>query len=85
MTSENPLSPRYRAAIVGTGGIAAAHAAALAELDERIALVAAVDVDPERAMAFAARIHSGAAPSMAARGIVAERARRDSDPESGDS
>ncbi|TLM83577.1 Gfo/Idh/MocA family oxidoreductase [Pseudarthrobacter sp. NamE2] len=42
-----------RAAIVGTGGIATAHAAALTELAGRVELAAAVDIDPARAAAFA--------------------------------
>jgi predicted dehydrogenase len=42
----------YRTAIVGTGGIAAAHARAVRE-SGRGRLVAAVDVDGERARAFA--------------------------------
>ncbi|WP_164207034.1 Gfo/Idh/MocA family protein [[Micrococcus luteus] ATCC 49442] len=46
-------SPKYRAAIVGTGGIATAHAAALTELAGRIELVGAVDLDPARAATFA--------------------------------
>jgi predicted dehydrogenase len=45
---------RYRAAIVGTGAIATAHARALAAHADRIELVAVVDVDPARAAAFAA-------------------------------
>lgn len=46
-------SPKYRAAIVGTGGIATAHAAALTELAGRIELIGAVDLDPARAAEFA--------------------------------
>src|ERR687893_215737 len=42
----------YRTAIVGTGGIAGAHARAVRE-SGRGRLVAAVDVDAERARAFA--------------------------------
>ncbi|TDC82654.1 Gfo/Idh/MocA family oxidoreductase [Micromonospora sp. KC606] len=45
---------RYRTAIVGTGGIAHAHAQALREHDERAELVAVVDVDLDRAREFAA-------------------------------
>ncbi|WP_336204475.1 Gfo/Idh/MocA family protein [Nonomuraea sp. LPB2021202275-12-8] len=44
----------YRAAIVGTGGIATAHAQALAGSGGRASLVAVVDVDLDRARAFAA-------------------------------
>ncbi|GGN08295.1 oxidoreductase [Lentzea pudingi] len=42
-----------RAAIVGTGGIASAHAEALRAAGDRVELVAVVDVDAERASAFA--------------------------------
>lgn len=45
----------YRAAIVGTGGIANAHAEALAAAPDRIRLTHAIDVDPARASEFAAR------------------------------
>jgi predicted dehydrogenase len=41
-----------RTAIVGTGGIARAHARAIAELGDRLELVAAVDVDPTRLADF---------------------------------
>lgn len=47
-------SPRqFRAAIIGTGGIAHAHAHALSDLGERVTLVAVADVDPVRAAEFA--------------------------------
>ena len=42
-----------RAAIVGTGAIAAAHAEALRAAGDRVELVAVVDVDADRASAFA--------------------------------
>ncbi|MGI5507328.1 Gfo/Idh/MocA family protein [Lentzea sp. CA-135723] len=42
-----------RAAVVGTGGIAAAHAEALREMGDRIELVAVADVDEGRVGAFA--------------------------------
>ena len=45
----------YAAVIVGTGGIAASHARALQALGDRVRLVAAVDVDTDRAAAFAAQ------------------------------
>ncbi|MBB6348006.1 putative dehydrogenase [Nonomuraea muscovyensis] len=45
--------PSYRAAIVGTGAIATAHARAVAASGGRARLVAAIDVDPDRATAFA--------------------------------
>ncbi len=41
-----------RAAIIGTGGIARSHVAALRGEPERTELVAAMDVDPERVRAF---------------------------------
>jgi len=44
---------RYRTAIVGTGGIATAHARAVRETAGRASLVAVVDVDVDRAKAFA--------------------------------
>ncbi|MGJ6968466.1 Gfo/Idh/MocA family protein [Streptosporangium sp. G11] len=43
----------YRAAIVGTGGIATAHARAVAASGGRASLVAVADIDLERARAFA--------------------------------
>lgn len=43
------------AALIGTGGIAEAHAAAFHEAGERVNLVAAVDIDANRAAAFAAK------------------------------
>ncbi|WP_045746643.1 Gfo/Idh/MocA family protein [Actinoplanes rectilineatus] len=51
-----------RAAIVGTGSIANAHAAALHGLEDRVQLTAVVDVDPARAHGFA---HEWAVPSVA--------------------
>ncbi|ANS62940.1 oxidoreductase family protein [Streptomyces lincolnensis] len=47
--------PPYRVAIIGTGGIAHAHAEALTELSERARLVAVADVDLTRAAEFADR------------------------------
>src|SRR5712691_8102889 len=41
-----------RTAIVGTGGIARAHAQAVAALADRLELVAAVDTDPTRLVDF---------------------------------
>lgn len=43
----------YRTAIIGTGAIAGAHAAAMAELKDRGRVVACVDMEPGRAVAFA--------------------------------
>jgi predicted dehydrogenase len=45
---------RYRTAIVGTGGIATAHAEAMRVHGDRVELTAVVDVYPGRAAAFAA-------------------------------
>lgn len=45
--------PIHRTAIVGTGGIANAHASALDATGDRARLVAVVDVDVDRARAFA--------------------------------
>jgi predicted dehydrogenase len=47
--------PPYRVAIIGTGGIAHAHAEALTELSARARLVAVADVDRTRAAEFADR------------------------------
>lgn len=49
-----PRTP-FRAAIIGTGAIAHAHAEALAELNGVVELVAVADVDPVRAAEFAER------------------------------
>ncbi|GAA1749024.1 Gfo/Idh/MocA family oxidoreductase [Nonomuraea bangladeshensis] len=48
-------SPTHRAAIVGTGGIAHAHAQAIAATGGRIELAAVADVDLGRAKEFAGR------------------------------
>ena len=53
MSAASSQTP-YRVAIVGTGGIATAHATALAELAGRATLVAVCDTDRVRADAFAA-------------------------------
>lgn len=53
MSATTPPTP-YRVAIVGTGGIATAHAAALTALAGRATLVAVCDTDRGRADAFAA-------------------------------
>jgi predicted dehydrogenase len=47
------MSRAHRTAIIGTGAIAAAHAAALRAAGDRVVLVAVVDVDTGRARAFA--------------------------------
>ncbi|MGY4766900.1 Gfo/Idh/MocA family protein [Kribbella sp. CWNU-51] len=46
---------KHRIAIVGTGGIANSHAKAITSLPERAELVAAVDVDLDRAKEFATK------------------------------
>ncbi|GAB4000221.1 hypothetical protein GCM10029992_31450 [Glycomyces albus] len=48
-------SPVLRAAVIGTGGIAGAHATALAALPDRVELAAVADVDRSRAAEFAER------------------------------
>ena len=44
---------KYRAAIIGTGGISRAHAEALKASGDRVEIVACVDIDRERAQQFA--------------------------------
>lgn len=51
------MTAPVRTALVGTGGIAGHHAAALTELGDRVELVAVADVDLGRAEAFAAAQH----------------------------
>lgn len=46
------MTSRYRAALIGTGGIANAHVRALRAHADRVDLVAAVDVDAQRVAAF---------------------------------
>ncbi|MBD7957670.1 Gfo/Idh/MocA family oxidoreductase [Microbacterium sp. Sa4CUA7] len=53
MTDATPAA--LRSAIIGTGGIAHAHAQAIADLAPRIGLAAVVDIDGDRARAFAER------------------------------
>ncbi|GIV77637.1 MAG: oxidoreductase [Litorilinea sp.] len=43
---------RIRAAIIGTGGIARSHMAALQQEEDRVEVVAAVDIDSDRVRAF---------------------------------
>lgn len=67
------MSERVRAVIVGTGGIASHHAAALAELVDQVELVAVADVDLGRAESFAAqygapRAYPGLTAMLAAEG-----------------
>ena len=47
--------PAVRVGIIGTGGIAHAHAAAIADLTGEMELVVVADIDADRAAAFAAR------------------------------
>lgn len=53
-TTVTPV-PAYGVAIVGTGGIANAHAEALSAFPDQVRLVAGVDLDPDRAKTFAER------------------------------
>jgi predicted dehydrogenase len=46
---------RYRVAIIGTGSIANSHIKALTDLQERVEVVAAVDILEDRVAAFAAK------------------------------
>ncbi|TWD81714.1 putative dehydrogenase [Kribbella amoyensis] len=54
-TESTSPGPPYGVAIVGTGGIANAHADALSTFAEQVRLVACADLDPDRAKAFADR------------------------------
>ena len=63
--------PAFRAGIIGTGGIAHAHADALNSLAPRVEIAGVVDLDRDRADAFAARfgvdrVYSAAAELFAA-------------------
>ncbi|UAJ77797.1 Gfo/Idh/MocA family oxidoreductase [Leifsonia sp. ZF2019] len=63
-----------RSAIIGTGGIAHAHAQAIAALGDRMRLVAVSDIDEDRAAAFAAsvgveRTYPSATALLAAGGV----------------
>jgi predicted dehydrogenase len=60
-----------RAAIIGTGAIAHAHASALNELAPRAQLAAVVDVDADRARAFADRFAPEAAVYSSAEDLLA--------------
>lgn len=63
-------APRtIRSGIVGTGGIAHAHAEAIEALADRMTLVAVADIDAERAASFARR-HGGAAVFTDARALL---------------
>ncbi|MEZ0491333.1 Gfo/Idh/MocA family protein [Kineococcus sp. TBRC 1896] len=54
MVPTAPHSAARRAVVVGTGAIAHSHVRALRALGERVEVVAAVDLDADRAAAFAA-------------------------------
>lgn len=49
------MSKTYRAVLVGTGSICDAHLRAVETVNERVELVAAVDIDPERVKVFCER------------------------------
>lgn len=61
MTQDRP----FRAAIIGTGGIAHAHAQAIVDLGPRVQLAAVVDLDQDRAREFAERFGAAAVHSTA--------------------
>lgn len=63
---------RYRAAIIGTGAIAHAHAQALTRLSDRVELVAVADVDADRARGFAEEYGVGTTYTDAAELLAAE-------------
>src|SRR5689334_17254726 len=49
------MASKTRVAIIGTGGIAPAHADGLKGLSDRVEIVAAVDIDPTRLEDFCAK------------------------------
>ncbi len=53
------MASKERFGIVGTGGIANAHATGLAAMTDQAEIVSCCDVDPARAAAFASRWHVG--------------------------
>src|SRR5690606_11187405 len=53
LQKEGARLSKYRAAIIGTGGISRAHAEALKASADRVEIVACVDIDRERAQKFA--------------------------------
>lgn len=63
----------YRAAIIGTGAIAHAHAQAIADLAPRVQLAAVVDLDADRARSFALRFGATAVYSSAEALFTAEQ------------
>ncbi|RVX43880.1 putative dehydrogenase [Nonomuraea polychroma] len=66
-------SPSARVAIVGAGGIAHAHAGALAELSDRASLVAVADTDRDRAETFARRFSVSGVYTSAEKLLAEER------------
>ncbi|GAA3908490.1 Gfo/Idh/MocA family protein [Microbacterium invictum] len=69
MTHDRPLI----AAIIGTGAIAHAHAQAIVDLAPRVRLAAVVDLDADRAQAFAQQFGADAVYSTAEALFAAER------------
>lgn len=67
------MSKTYRAILVGTGSVADSHARAIEETRGRVRLIAAVDVDRDRAQAFGARHKVGAVHSDYAEALRAHR------------
>ena len=65
-------TPPFRVAIIGTGGIAHAHARALAELGDRAVLVGVADVDRSRAEGFATEFGASGVYTDAADLLAAE-------------
>ncbi|QAY59073.1 Gfo/Idh/MocA family oxidoreductase [Microbacterium protaetiae] len=69
----HPPAHRARTAIIGTGAIAHAHAEALRVLADRAELVAVVDVDVDRARAFAAQFGAATVYENAGQLLAHER------------
>lgn len=67
------METKLRSAIIGTGGIANAHANAIAANRDAIELVAVMDVDAERGKAFAEKHGNPAVYSDTAELLAAER------------
>lgn len=65
--------PPFRVAIVGTGAIAHAHAAAFAALTDRVEFAAVADVDAARATVFAKQFGASASYGSAADLLASER------------
>ena len=67
------MTNRIRAAVIGTGNIARAHGEALKNETERVELVAAVDVEAERAAAFGETFGAGQTYTDADEMLAAEQ------------